>query len=30
MLDRANGVFADADKVHELNYEGEWFSVRGP
>jgi FMN-dependent oxidoreductase (nitrilotriacetate monooxygenase family) len=30
VLDRAAGVFADPDKVHELNYQGEWFHVRGP
>jgi FMN-dependent oxidoreductase (nitrilotriacetate monooxygenase family) len=30
VLDRANAVFADPDKVHELNYDGEWFQVRGP
>jgi len=30
ILDRANGVFADPDKVHELDYRGEWFNVRGP
>ncbi len=30
VLDRANGVFADPDKVHELNYEGEWFQRPGP
>jgi FMN-dependent oxidoreductase (nitrilotriacetate monooxygenase family) len=30
VLDRANGVFADPDKVHELGYDGEYFSVRGP
>jgi FMN-dependent oxidoreductase (nitrilotriacetate monooxygenase family) len=30
VLDRANGVFADPAKVHELNHAGEWFSVRGP
>ncbi len=30
VLDRAAGVFADPEKVHELNYEGEWFRVRGP
>jgi alkanesulfonate monooxygenase SsuD/methylene tetrahydromethanopterin reductase-like flavin-dependent oxidoreductase (luciferase family) len=23
-------LFAHPDKVHELNYEGEWFDVRGP
>jgi FMN-dependent oxidoreductase (nitrilotriacetate monooxygenase family) len=30
VLDRAAGVFADPDKVHELGHEGEWFKVRGP
>ena len=30
VLDRESGTFADPEKVHELNYEGEWFSVRGP
>ena len=30
VLDRVNGYFADPDKVHELNHEGPWFSVRGP
>jgi FMN-dependent oxidoreductase (nitrilotriacetate monooxygenase family) len=30
ILDRVNGYFADPDKVHELNHEGVWFSVRGP
>ena len=30
VLDRDGGTFADPDKVHELNYEGEWFEVRGP
>jgi len=30
ILDRATGRFADPDKVHELNFEGKWFSVRGP
>jgi FMN-dependent oxidoreductase (nitrilotriacetate monooxygenase family) len=30
VLDRVNGYFADPDKVHELNHDGEWFSVRGP
>ena len=30
VLDRAGGIFADPDKVHELNYEGQWFRVRGP
>ena len=30
VLDRASGYFADPDKVHELDHEGEWFSARGP
>jgi FMN-dependent oxidoreductase (nitrilotriacetate monooxygenase family) len=30
ILDRESGVFADPDKVHELNHKGEWFQVRGP
>jgi FMN-dependent oxidoreductase (nitrilotriacetate monooxygenase family) len=30
VLDRVKGYFADPDKVHELNHEGAWFSVRGP
>ena len=30
VLDRISGVFADPEKVHELNLAGEWFSVRGP
>ncbi len=30
VLDRENCVFADPDKVHELDYKGEWFSTRGP
>jgi len=30
VLDREAGIFADPDKVHELDYDGDWFSVRGP
>jgi FMN-dependent oxidoreductase (nitrilotriacetate monooxygenase family) len=30
VLDRVAGEFADPSKVHELRYEGEWFTVRGP
>src|ERR1700729_250783 len=30
VLDRETPLFAHPDKVHELNYEGEWFDVRGP
>src|SRR5215475_2083078 len=30
VLDRASGTFADPAKVHELNYRGDYFKVRGP
>jgi FMN-dependent oxidoreductase (nitrilotriacetate monooxygenase family) len=30
ILDRANGIFADPRKVHDLDFKGEWFDVRGP
>ena len=30
VLDRETPLFAHPEKVHELNYEGEWFNVRGP
>ena len=30
VLDRSTPLFADPGKVHELNYEGEWYDVRGP
>ncbi|MCX4095437.1 LLM class flavin-dependent oxidoreductase [Nocardia sp. alder85J] len=30
VLDEAEGVFADPDKVHTLDYVGERFRVRGP
>lgn len=30
VLDREAGVFADPDKVHALDHDGEWFRVRGP
>jgi FMN-dependent oxidoreductase (nitrilotriacetate monooxygenase family) len=30
VLDRTTPVFADPEKVHELNYKGDWFQVRGP
>jgi FMN-dependent oxidoreductase (nitrilotriacetate monooxygenase family) len=30
VLDRTTPVFADPDKVHELDYEGKWITVRGP
>lgn len=29
-LDTAADVFADPDKVHRIDHEGRWFSVRGP
>jgi FMN-dependent oxidoreductase (nitrilotriacetate monooxygenase family) len=28
--DQANRVFADPEKVHELNYRGRYYDVRGP
>src|SRR3954454_10191727 len=30
VLDRVGGTFADPSKVRELNYDGEYFQVRGP
>ncbi|MEZ5143449.1 MAG: LLM class flavin-dependent oxidoreductase [Acidimicrobiales bacterium] len=30
VLDRASGVFADPRAVHELDFKGQWFDVRGP
>lgn len=30
VLDRANGIYADPDKVHYLNHQGKWFQSRGP
>jgi FMN-dependent oxidoreductase (nitrilotriacetate monooxygenase family) len=30
ILDRENGIFGDPSKVHLLNFEGEYYSVRGP
>ena len=30
LLDRENGIFADPSKVRELNFEGKWYSCRGP
>jgi FMN-dependent oxidoreductase (nitrilotriacetate monooxygenase family) len=30
ILDRENGRFADADKVHRLDHQGKYFSSRGP
>jgi FMN-dependent oxidoreductase (nitrilotriacetate monooxygenase family) len=30
VLDREGAVFADPDRVHELNFKGTWFRVRGP
>ncbi|MER2086634.1 LLM class flavin-dependent oxidoreductase [Rhodococcus sp. (in: high G+C Gram-positive bacteria)] len=28
--DKKSGIFADPDKVHEVNHHGEFFDVRGP
>src|SRR6201993_3249367 len=30
VLDRETPLFAEPERVHELNYDGEWFKVRGP
>lgn len=30
ILDQASGEFADPAKVHEVNHDGKYFSVRGP
>lgn len=30
VLDRANGIYADPDKVHYVKHEGRWFQCRGP
>ncbi|KPM56221.1 monooxygenase [Frankia sp. R43] len=30
VLDRESGVFADPEKVHELDHQGKYFSVQGP
>src|SRR4029077_15182938 len=30
VLDRAAGIFASPDKLHELHYKRDWFTVRGP
>jgi FMN-dependent oxidoreductase (nitrilotriacetate monooxygenase family) len=30
LLDKAHGQFADPAKVHRLDYQGQWFSSRGP
>ncbi|WP_042167864.1 LLM class flavin-dependent oxidoreductase [Paenibacillus gorillae] len=30
LADKASGVYADLDKVREINYKGDWFTVKGP
>ncbi|MBD2843683.1 NtaA/DmoA family FMN-dependent monooxygenase [Paenibacillus sp. IB182496] len=30
LADKKSGVYADPDKVHVLNHESKWFSVKGP
>ena len=30
LLDREKGIFADPEKVHRLDFRGEYFNVRGP
>ena len=28
--DKSTGIFLDSDKLHQLNHEGKYFSVKGP
>ncbi|GAA5156709.1 LLM class flavin-dependent oxidoreductase [Pseudonocardia eucalypti] len=30
VMDRESGIFADPEKVHEIDFAGKWFKVRGP
>jgi FMN-dependent oxidoreductase (nitrilotriacetate monooxygenase family) len=30
VMDKASGQFADISKMHELNFKGQFFSVKGP
>ncbi|MGG2201377.1 MULTISPECIES: LLM class flavin-dependent oxidoreductase [Paenibacillus] len=30
VIDKESGIFADSSKIHAIDYEGEFFSVRGP
>ena len=30
VMDRSNGIFADPDLVHSLDYRGNWFNSQGP
>lgn len=30
VMDHQTNTFADPSKVHEINFEGRWFKVRGP
>lgn len=30
VLDRENGLFLDPEKIHRLDFRGEYFNVRGP
>ena len=30
VLDRESGVFADPEKVHRIDFKGDYFNVRGP
>lgn len=30
LLDKEKGIFADKQKVHEINHNGEFYQVRGP
>ncbi|WP_130616278.1 LLM class flavin-dependent oxidoreductase [Cohnella abietis] len=30
VIDKKTGIFSDADKIQPLDYQGKWFSVKGP
>jgi FMN-dependent oxidoreductase (nitrilotriacetate monooxygenase family) len=30
VLDKKAGIYADPDKVHYINYDGQWIKTRGP
>ena len=30
VIDKENGIYAQADKIKEINYKGQWHSSRGP
>ena len=30
LMDMENGIFADPNKIHKINFEGKWHKVQGP